>query len=84
MEQQYTISLGKCTGLLIYGGWRTYEKVGTYEELKKEYNKVQRHNKIWGWWFGLLPFANYRFIKSNKAAMAELDRLHSGVPTPIA
>ncbi len=82
-NEQYVIRLGKCTGLVFYASYRYYEKQGTYEELLNEYKKAQRHNKLFGWWFGLSPFVNTRYIKENKKSISDLQeiRRQQGLPT---
>lgn len=66
MDDKYYIKLNKETGLLIFWSTRQYTFEGTYEQVLKEFNKVQRHNHIWGWWSGLGPLKVRKWSKANK------------------
>lgn len=79
---RYNIGLTKETGLLIYFSTKTYIFEGTYEEVLKEFKKVQRHNHILGWWSGLGPLKVLKYNKTNKAGLdaIQADRRADGLP----
>lgn len=83
MEQTYKIGLNKETGVLIAFFSKSYWFEGTYEEVVKEFKKVQRHNHIFGWWSGLGPFKVAKFSKANKKSLAEIQEIRRQQGLPV-
>lgn len=69
---RYEIYLNTATGLIFYWSRKSYRFEGTYQEVLKEFNKVQRHNKIFGWWSGLGPFVTMKCLNANKESLKEV------------
>lgn len=80
--ERYYIYLTKETGLLIFWSTNSYKFEGTYEEVLKEFKKVQRHNHLLGWWSGLGPLKVLKYNKTNKAGLQSIqsERRAAGLP----
>ena len=73
--QQYSLTISKVTGLLIFAERSSKTYTGSKEDLIDIYKKVQMHNFLFGWW-GIIGFVwNIMAIRRNIKAKQQLESL---------
>lgn len=71
----YTITLVRHTGYLVAWSNDRRPLSGSAAVLRNEYNRVLRHNLLFGWWSPASPLVNLYVLFINRRTRKKLDEL---------